>query len=98
MHRRRELGIGNTLDDELPLPSEKLSWSDLRTNRLLDSGLSGAVTGGLLRGLKSMLHLTCWFFYIIANYVLYKQVGVLLYPVRSQLALYASCFNMRATS
>ena len=59
VHRRRELGIGNSLDDDaLPPPSEKLSWSNLRTNRLLDSGLAGAVTGGLLRGLKSILFLT----------------------------------------
>jgi len=55
VHRRRELGIGNSLDD---VPSfEKLSWSDLRANRLLDSGVAGAVTGGLLRGLKCMLYL-----------------------------------------
>ena len=56
MHRRRELGIGISPDDVQPLPSEELSWSDLRTNRLFDSGLAGAVTGGLLRGLKSMLY------------------------------------------
>ena len=62
VYRRRELGIGNSSDDVLSPPSEKLSWTDLRTNRLLDSGLAGAVTGGLLRGLKSILYLTWWFF------------------------------------
>ncbi|KAF8809024.1 hypothetical protein BYT27DRAFT_7254907 [Phlegmacium glaucopus] len=42
VHRRRELGISDSLDD---VPSfEKLSWSDLRANRLLDSALAGAVT------------------------------------------------------
>ena len=57
MHRRRELGFSNSPDDELLPPSEKLSLSDLRTNRLIDSGLAGGLTGGLLRGLKSMLYL-----------------------------------------
>jgi len=51
VHRRRELGISNSRDD--PHFSENISWSDLRTNRLLDSGVAGAVTGGMLRGLKS---------------------------------------------
>ncbi|KAJ7271950.1 hypothetical protein B0H12DRAFT_1215875 [Mycena haematopus] len=32
---------------------EYLSWSGLRRHNLLDSGLSGAVTGGILRGLTS---------------------------------------------
>ena len=63
VHRRRELGIGNSLDD-VP-PSEKLFWSDLRTNRLFDSGMAGAITGGLLRGLKSMLSLT-WSFMMLS--------------------------------
>jgi hypothetical protein len=62
--RRQELGIGNSLDD-VPF-FEKLSWSDLRANRLLDSGVAGAVTGGLLRGVKSVHYLTS-FFYAVAN-------------------------------
>ncbi|KAF9053019.1 hypothetical protein BJ165DRAFT_831703 [Panaeolus papilionaceus] len=33
--------------------SDDISWSSLRRHNLLDSGLSGAVTGGLLRGIKS---------------------------------------------
>ena len=71
VHRRRELGIGNPLDDALPPPSENLSWSDLRTNRLFDSGLAGAVTGGLLRGLKSVLYIIWCFFFMVANCALY---------------------------
>jgi len=51
VHRRRELGISNSLDDV-----DKLSWSDLRASKLLDSGVAGAVTGGLLRGLKTGRH------------------------------------------
>jgi len=54
VHRRRELGIGNALNDAPT--SEKLSWSELRTDRLFDSGVAGAVTGGLLRGLKTGRH------------------------------------------
>jgi len=30
-----------------------LSWREIRTRKLIDSGMSGAVTGGLLRGLRS---------------------------------------------
>jgi len=50
-HRRRELGIGN----DAPT-SEKISWSDLRTDKLFDSGVAGSITGGLLRGLKTGRH------------------------------------------
>ena len=56
VRRRRELGISNSLDDVSSF--DKLSWSDLRASSLLDSGVAGAVTGGLLRGLKSMLYLS----------------------------------------
>ncbi|PPQ63286.1 hypothetical protein CVT24_006811 [Panaeolus cyanescens] len=35
-----------------PIPNE-MSWSSLRTHNLLDSGLSGALVGGVLRGIKS---------------------------------------------
>ena len=73
VHRRRELGISNSLDDVLLPPSEKLSLSDLRTNRLVDSGLAGAVTGGLLRGLKSMLYLNLVVFCIAVNCALYNR-------------------------
>lgn len=64
VHRRRELGINNLRDD--PYSSENISWSDLRTDRLLDSGVAGAVTGGVLRGLKSMLYLNR--FYVSTKY------------------------------
>ncbi|KAK7019331.1 WD-repeats-region domain-containing protein [Favolaschia claudopus] len=33
--------------------SDNLSWSDLRRRNLLDSGLSGAATGGIYRGLTA---------------------------------------------
>ncbi|KAF8912109.1 hypothetical protein CPB84DRAFT_1957752 [Gymnopilus junonius] len=46
--RRQELGIYAS-----SLPTEAGSLSDLRTNKLLDSALSGAITGGLLRGLQA---------------------------------------------
>ncbi|KAF9469369.1 hypothetical protein BDZ94DRAFT_1182175 [Collybia nuda] len=49
VRRRRELGIGN---NQLELP-EKVSWSDLRKHKTLDSGISGFAAGGLLRGWKS---------------------------------------------
>ncbi|KDR73651.1 hypothetical protein GALMADRAFT_251427 [Galerina marginata CBS 339.88] len=45
--RRRELGI------DLSTPTEPGSLLDLHTNKLLDSALSGAITGGMLRGIRS---------------------------------------------
>ncbi|KAF7294750.1 WD-REPEATS-REGION domain-containing protein [Mycena indigotica] len=40
------------IQDSPPSPSE-LSWTDLRTHHLVDSGISGVVTGGLIRGLTA---------------------------------------------
>ncbi|KAJ6630597.1 hypothetical protein B0H10DRAFT_836527 [Mycena sp. CBHHK59/15] len=37
---------------------EHLSWSRLRTHNLIDSGLSGAITGGILRGIVSGRRMT----------------------------------------
>ncbi|KAF8163622.1 hypothetical protein B0H34DRAFT_330712 [Crassisporium funariophilum] len=51
-YRRRELDIESP-SDVLTSPSVNMSIEDLRTNKLLDSAIAGAVTGGLLRGLKS---------------------------------------------
>ncbi|KAF8969645.1 hypothetical protein BDZ97DRAFT_2072267 [Flammula alnicola] len=49
--RRRELGIDAPSSEALsPSP---IALPELRTNKLLDSGVSGAVTGGLLRGIRS---------------------------------------------
>ncbi|KAF9227857.1 hypothetical protein BS17DRAFT_774423 [Gyrodon lividus] len=45
-HRLIPVVVDST-HDELPL-----SWSDIRTSRLLDSGISGALTGGILNTWK----------------------------------------------
>ena len=45
--RRHELGYADT---HRPSNSQSMSWSDKRAHKLLDSGLSGAATGGILRG------------------------------------------------
>ncbi|KAF7363589.1 WD-REPEATS-REGION domain-containing protein [Mycena sanguinolenta] len=45
-------GQQRALDRDNATP-ENLSWSGLRRHNLLDSGLSGAATGGILRGLTS---------------------------------------------
>ncbi|KAG6861542.1 hypothetical protein C0995_015275 [Termitomyces sp. Mi166 len=47
--RRRDLGISHPDD----LPAEPPTWSDVRKHNTLDSGLSGAIAGGALRGWKS---------------------------------------------
>lgn len=47
--RRAELGISPHSDSPLDSPT----ISDLRKHKTLDSGLSGALTGGILRGWKS---------------------------------------------
>ncbi|KIK08812.1 hypothetical protein K443DRAFT_672331 [Laccaria amethystina LaAM-08-1] len=51
--RRRQLGLSLSND------SEQLTWSEIRTNKLLDTAVSGAAAGGLLRawrsGLRSVL-------------------------------------------
>ncbi|KAG6820854.1 hypothetical protein H0H93_010681 [Arthromyces matolae] len=49
VRRRRELGISHTDDPSIGQPT----WSDLRKYNTLDSGLSGAIAGGVLRGWKS---------------------------------------------
>jgi hypothetical protein len=43
--------LNNGADDATSIP-ERLSWSELRSQKVLDTGISGAATGGLLRGLK----------------------------------------------
>ncbi|KAJ6502385.1 hypothetical protein C8R45DRAFT_818850, partial [Mycena sanguinolenta] len=45
-------GQRRTVESDNVAP-ENLSWSGLRRHHLLDSGLSGAATGGILRGLTS---------------------------------------------
>jgi hypothetical protein len=47
MRRRHELGI-----DGAQTPTEPQTWADLRRHKTLDSGISGALAGGLLRGWK----------------------------------------------
>jgi hypothetical protein len=49
--RKRELGIENPSDEALQIP-DQLSWSDLRKHKTLDTGMSGVLAGGLLRGWK----------------------------------------------
>jgi len=41
--------------------AEPPTWSDMRRNSLLDSGISGILTGGLLRGVKGAFSLVCVF-------------------------------------
>ncbi|PFH51730.1 hypothetical protein AMATHDRAFT_46899 [Amanita thiersii Skay4041] len=48
VRRRHELAV-----DPSSLTPAPLSWSEKRTQKLLDSGLSGAATGAILRGWKS---------------------------------------------
>lgn len=52
--RRRELGIDEVAPGASP-PLEHLSWSELRTHKILDTGISGVLAGGALLGWKSML-------------------------------------------
>jgi len=49
-YRRRELGIDISEEGSM---SSGQAVPNLRTNKLLDSGVSGGITGGLLRGLVS---------------------------------------------
>ncbi|KAH6908295.1 hypothetical protein BKA70DRAFT_266172 [Coprinopsis sp. MPI-PUGE-AT-0042] len=49
VNRRRLLGIGEDGMSEPHTPSIQ----DVRSDKLLDSGISGAITGGLVRGWKS---------------------------------------------
>ncbi|EAU88878.1 hypothetical protein CC1G_12649 [Coprinopsis cinerea okayama7 len=48
--RRKERGIPKPGDS---VTLEESSVADIRSNKLLDTGISGAVTGGLMRGWKS---------------------------------------------
>ena len=48
-NRRRALGIA-TPEDSLTLDGPSIH--DLRSDKLLDSAISGAITGGLIRGWK----------------------------------------------
>lgn len=47
--RRRQLGISSSND------SEQLTWVEIRTNKLLDTAVSGAAAGGLLRAWRCTL-------------------------------------------
>lgn len=38
----------------------ELDWSEIRTDRLLDSGVSGFFTGGIIRGLTSAYEVSHW--------------------------------------
>ncbi|KAJ3972690.1 hypothetical protein EV361DRAFT_797646, partial [Lentinula raphanica] len=63
----REFGISPLLVATLPFAqyerrrkegsdvAENLQWSEIRTDRLLDSALSGSLTGGILRGMTKNL-------------------------------------------
>ncbi|KAJ7940460.1 hypothetical protein B0H13DRAFT_1938198 [Mycena leptocephala] len=42
-----------SIDNNINVASDNLSWSGLRKHNLLDSGVSGAATGGILRGLTA---------------------------------------------
>ncbi|KAG6376200.1 hypothetical protein JVT61DRAFT_2175 [Boletus reticuloceps] len=50
--RRQKLihSIGNSMSEE----PTSLSWADIRTSRLLDSGISGGLSGGILNAWKRM--------------------------------------------
>ncbi len=49
--RRRDAGISQLpTDGDVP---ENVSWTEMRTSKLLDTGISGAITGGVLRGMTS---------------------------------------------
>lgn len=48
--RRRQLGLSSSNDSEL-------TWSEIRTNKLLDTAVSGAAAGGLLRAWRCTLSL-----------------------------------------
>ncbi|PBL02383.1 hypothetical protein ARMGADRAFT_1158927 [Armillaria gallica] len=49
--RRRDAGISQLpTDGDVP---ENVSWTEMRTNKLLDTGISGAITGGVLRGITT---------------------------------------------
>jgi len=50
-HRRQEVGDAPQEGDEI-FASQAMSWSELRSYKLLDSGLSGMITGGVLRGMR----------------------------------------------
>ena len=47
-YKRREMGLDISEEGSMSLGQ---SVPNLRTNKLLDSGVSGGITGGLLRGL-----------------------------------------------
>ena len=49
--RKLELDIEYSSDQTLH-PAGHVSWSDLRTHKTLDTGMSGVLAGGLLRGWK----------------------------------------------
>lgn len=51
--RRKVLGIARPTDPNDN--SEQVSWADMRRHKTLDSGISGAAAGGILRGWKCEL-------------------------------------------
>ncbi|RDB22273.1 hypothetical protein Hypma_010602 [Hypsizygus marmoreus] len=52
VRRRRELGINDASDDSSSALGPP-TWSDLRQHKTLDTGISGVLAGGALRGWKS---------------------------------------------
>ncbi|KAG7449072.1 uncharacterized protein BT62DRAFT_1073604 [Guyanagaster necrorhizus] len=49
--RRRDAGISKLpTDGDM---SENVSWTEMRSSKLLDTGISGAITGGFLRGITA---------------------------------------------
>lgn len=49
MRRRQEIeGVGRSGSDPQQQHSHRLSWSEMRMHKLLDSTISGALTGGIL--------------------------------------------------
>ncbi|KAJ7097770.1 hypothetical protein B0H15DRAFT_1007626 [Mycena belliarum] len=51
-YSRKRKGTVDEVPDDLPA-GDHLSWSSLRRHNLLDSGISGAATGGILRSLQT---------------------------------------------
>ena len=56
--RKRELGLATEPNGirNADASSTPQFWADRRTHNLLDSGLSGAATGGIIRGWKCTFH------------------------------------------
>jgi hypothetical protein len=50
--RRRDLGIEKSMFATQPMALSGMNVSSARSNKLLDSTVSGAITGGILQGIK----------------------------------------------